>query len=138
MTVYISPVRRVHRHQRFEELMNDTREEYASKCSFPMDVFSDSDSFTIKALLPGVKPEDLDIQILNETVTISGEVHPEREENGKYLLSELPGGKFYRVLTLPTQLNQQEVEAELHDGILTLHVPKAEEAKPKTIKVTAK
>lgn len=138
MTVYISPIRRIHRHPMSDEFMKDKKEEYASECSFPMDVMADSDSFTIKALLPGVKPEDLDIQILNETVTISGKVQPEREEDANYLLTELPGGKFYRVLTLPTQLNQQDVEAELQDGILTLSIPKAEEAKPKTIKIKVK
>jgi HSP20 family protein len=138
MTLFINPVRRVHRRQVLNELMKDMKEEYASECSFPMDVMADGDSFTIKALLPGVKPEDLDIQILNETVTISGKVEPEREEKRNYLLTELPDGKFYRVLTLPTQLNQQEVEAELQDGILTLRIPKAEEAKPKTIKVKVK
>ncbi len=103
-----------------------------------MDVVADSDSFTIKALLPGVKPEDLDIQIINETVTIAGKLQPDREEDAKYLLTEWPSGKFYRVLTLPTQLDQQDVEAELQDGVLTLRIPKAEEAKPRTIKIKTK
>lgn len=138
MTLYISPIRRVHPHRMFNDILRDMDEEYTSRCSFPMDVLADSDAFTIKALLPGVKPEDLDIQILNETVTISGKVQPDRKENGNYLLTELPGGKFYRVLTLPTQLNQEDVEAELQDGILTLRIPKAEEAKPRTIKIQTK
>jgi len=138
MTLYINPIRRTRRRNILDELMQNMEQEVASEWTFPMDVVADSDSFTIKALLPGVKPEDLDIQIINETVTIAGKLQPDREEDAKYLLTEWPSGKFYRVLTLPTQLDQQDVEAELQDGVLTLRIPKAEEAKPRTIKIKTK
>jgi len=121
-----------------EEMMRDWDEDYSAKLTFPIDVIADKDSFTIRALLPGVQPEDLDINIVNEIVTIAGEIKVEREEGDNYLLMECPSGKFHRVLTLPTPLDSSKVQAELDNGILTLVIPKAEEAKPRTIKVTKK
>jgi HSP20 family protein len=126
------------RQRMMEEMMRDWDEDYSAKLTFPIDVFADKDSFTIRALLPGVQPEDLDIHIVNEIVTIAGEIKVEREESDNYLLAECPSGKFHRVLTLPTPLDSSKVQAELDNGILTLVIPKAEEAKPRTIKVTKK
>lgn len=138
MTLYVNPIRRPRRRQMMEEYMRDWDDDYSSNLTFPIDVLADNDSFIIKALLPGVQPDDLDIHIVNEIVTISGEIKVEREEGANYLLEECPSGKFHRTLTLPTPLNSTKVQAELDNGILTLVVPKAEEAKPRTIKVTKK
>jgi len=138
MTLYINPVRRPYRRRMMEEMLRDWDEDYAPNLTFPLDVIAGKDSFTIKALLPGVQPDDLDIHIVNEIVTISGEIKVERDEGENYLLAERPSGKFHRVLTLPTPLDSSKVEADLENGILTLVVPKAEEAKPHTIKVTRK
>jgi len=80
----------------------------------------------------------VDIQIVNEVVTISGEVKLERDQRADYLLAELPTGRFHRVVSLPTPLDSTKVEASLENGILTLNIPKAEEAQPKTIKITQK
>jgi HSP20 family protein len=121
-----------------DEMMRDWDEDYSPNLTFPIDVIADKDSFTIKALLPGVQPEELEINIVNELVTISGELKIDRDESDDYLLAECPSGKFHRVLTLPTPLNPTKVQAELENGILTLVIPKAEEAKPRTIKVTKK
>jgi HSP20 family protein len=121
-----------------DEMMRDWDEDYSPNLTFPIDVVADNDSFTIKALLPGVQPEDVEINIVNELVTISGELKFNREESDNYLLAECPSGKFHRVLTLPTPLDSSKVKAELENGILTLVVPKAEEAKPRTIKITKK
>ncbi len=138
MTLYINPIRRNSRRRMLDEIMRDWDEDYGSDVTFPIDVRADSDSFVIQALLPGVRAEDLNINIVNETVTISGVLNTDREEDGNYLLAERPSGKFQRVLTLPTQLDQDNVEASLEDGVLTLDIPKAEEAKPRTIKIKAK
>lgn len=138
MTLYINPVRRPLRRRMMEEMLRDWEEDYSANLTFPIDVIAGNDSFTIKALLPGVQPDDLDIHIVNEIVTISGEITVERDESENYLLAECPSGKFHRVLTLPTPLDSSKVEATLDNGILTLVVPKAEEAKPRTIKVTKK
>ncbi len=138
MTLYINPMWRNSRRRMLAEIMRDGDEDYSSDLRFPIDVRADSDSFSIKALLPGVQAEDLDLQIVNETVIIAGELKANREDGANYLLTERPGGKFRRVLTLPTQLDQGKVEADLKDGVLTVHIPKAEEAKPHTIKVKLK
>lgn len=133
MTLYINPVRR--RRRTLDEIMRDWDEDYQNELSFPMDVKADTDSFTLKALLPGVHPDDIDIQIVNEIVTISGELMADREEGASYLLAERPSGQFHRVISLPTPLDSSNVEAELENGVLTLVIPKAEEAKPRTIKI---
>lgn len=138
MTLYINPVRRPLRRRMMEEMLRDWEEDYSPNITFPIDVIAGTDSFTIKAFLPGVQPDDLDIHIVNEIVTISGEIKIDRDENDNYLLAECPSGKFHRVLTLPTPLDSSKVEATLDNGILTLVVPKAEEAKPRTIKVVKK
>lgn len=138
MTLYINPVRRTARRRMMDELMRDWDDDYSANITFPIDVKADSDSFTISALLPGVHPDDLDIQIVNEIVTIAGEIKTDRDESDNYLLTERPSGKFHRVLTLPTPLDANKVEADLENGVLTLVVPKAEEAKPHTIKIKQK
>jgi len=138
MTVYINPIRRIPRRRFIEEMMQDWDEDYANKLTFPVDVIADNDSFTINALLPGINADDLDIQIVNEIVTISGEIKADREEGATYLLAERPSGRFHRVITLPTPLNPAKVVAKLENGVLTLEIPKAEEAKPRSIKVNVK
>jgi len=138
MTLYINPIRRTPRRRMLDELMSDWEEDYSVELTFPIDVKAESDSFVIKALLPGVHPEDLDIQIVNEIVTIAGELKADREEGANYLLAERPSGRFHRVISLPTPLDSSNVEAEIDNGVLTLRVPKTEEAKPRTIKVTRK
>ena len=138
MTLYVTPARRAYRRHMLDEIMRDWDENYTSELTFPIDVLADNDAFTIKALLPGVSADDLDIQIVNEIVTLSGELKSDREEGANYLLAEIPGGKFHRVITLPVPLNAANVEANLENGVLTLVIPKAEEAKPRTIKVNVK
>ncbi|MDY6845817.1 MAG: Hsp20/alpha crystallin family protein [Chloroflexota bacterium] len=136
MTLYINPVRRNTQRRAMEEMMRDLDEDYSAMIRFPIDIMADNDGYTIKALLPGVKSEDLDIQIVNEIVTISGTLDADRKEGENYMLAERPSGTFHRVLTLPTPLDSSKVEASLEDGVLTLEIPKTEEAKPRRIKVT--
>ncbi len=138
MTLYVTPTRRANRRYILEDMMRNWDENYTSELTFPIDVVADNNAFTIKALIPGINPDALDIQIVNENVTISGELKVARNENSNYLLAEIPNGKFHRVITLPTPLNATDVEASLENGILTLIVPKAEEAKPRTIKIKTK
>jgi len=114
--------------------------EYESQMqvSFPVDVKAGKESFEIKAFLPGILPEDIDIQIVNEVVTISGELRVNRDQESEYLLTELPSGKFHRVISLPTTLDADNVKAVMDGGMLTLFIPKAEIARPKTIKINKK
>ena len=103
----------------------------------PVNVKGSDEAYTITAVLPGVKGEDVNIQVVEETVTIQGEFQPAGEENETFLLREVPTGRFYRAIRLPDALDANKAEADLTDGVLTLRVPKAETARPRTIKVQA-
>lgn len=138
MTLYINPMRRTGRQKMMDEMMRDWDEGNTAELIFPSDVKEDNESFTIKALLPGIHPDNLDIQIVNEIVTISGELTADREEGAQYLLTERPSGKFHRVISLPTPLDADKVEADLANGILTLQISKAEAAKPHANKIKQK
>lgn len=138
MTFYINPYGRRLRMQALANAMNELDRDFEPQVAFPMDVKATSQGYELKAYLPGVSAEDVDIQIVNEVVTISGEVKLERDPRADYLLAELPAGRFHRVVSLPTPLDSSKVEASLESGILTLNIPKAEEAQPKSIKITQK
>jgi HSP20 family protein len=101
----------------------------------PVNVKAEADEYVITALLPGVQAEDLSIQVVNETVTIQGEIKDQAEEGETLLLRECPAGKFYRVLRMPEALDSSKASADLTNGRLTLRVSKVEEARPKSIKV---
>jgi HSP20 family protein len=102
-----------------------------------VDVQTDEDSYVITALVPGLKADELNIEILNNTVTLRGEFKSTEIDDAKYLMSELPAGRFGRVITLPTALDPTRAEASIHNGVLHLRVPKAESHRPKTIKINA-
>lgn len=103
----------------------------------PVDVRADDEAYTITAAVPGLKAEDLKIEILDDVVTLRGQTEAEKDENDGYLLRELCLGEFTRSLRLPDPLDASKAEAAVENGILTLRIPKAEEARPKTIKVKA-
>jgi HSP20 family protein len=93
----------------------------------------------VKAALPGLKPEDVSIDITSETLTIRGENKAEQEiKKEDYLYQERRYGAFSRSLVLPSGLKPDKAEATMEDGVLTLTIPKAEGVKPKAIKVKAK
>ena len=100
-----------------------------------VNVRDEEDSFVISALVPGLKAEDLNIQVLEDVVRIEGQFQANEEE---YLLQELPSGAFHRVLRMPAEINADKVEAKIADGVLTLRLPKAESARPKKIKIAVK
>ena len=112
--------------------------EVIPEVSFPLDIKDEGEAYEFSALLPGVSAEDLNIQIQNDVVSISGELKYERDEKGSYLLQERPAGKFSRSIELPDPVDAGKVEAHLANGVLTLHLPKAEEARPRSIKITTK
>lgn len=137
MTVYIrTPYGRFPRYGRMDRYPENWEAE-TNQVFFPMDVFEKGDEFIIKAMLPGLKPEDVDIQIVNETVSLKGEFRTKIEEEANYILQELPGGKFFRSISLSDMMDASKAEARMENGILTVRIPKTEELKPKTIKVTA-
>jgi len=103
----------------------------------PLDVIVETDAYIIELIVPGLAPDDVEIEIVEKTIEIQGEFLAP-DEDVKYLRKELPSGKFRRVIQLPKLLNMEKSEANLENGILTLRVPVAEEAMPKTIKIKAK
>ncbi len=104
-----------------------------------VDVYETTDELLVKAPLPGVKPEELDINIADNILTIKGETKVEHEDKqGNYLRKECHYGAFARSLALPAGLNTNKADANLESGMLTLTIPKAEEARPKVVEVKAK
>lgn len=94
------------------------------------------DHYVVRAELPGIKADQLDITVSGNNLTISGErTIPEENKTAKYHRRERESGKFNRALTLPGPLDSNKVDAQLKNGILTLVIPKAEEAKPKKISI---
>ena len=94
------------------------------------------DNFVLKAQLPGIDPKDVDIQVTREAISISGERRYENtEEKPRYVRSEFRYGKFHRVLPLPAHIQNDSVQAEYKDGILTLTLPKVTEARNKVVKI---
>ena len=141
MTFYFTPSRRMHnmRHameRMLEESFAEPRET-EREMLLAVDVQASDDSYEVNALVPGLEAEDVEIEIINNTVTLRGQFKPLSKENTKYLLSELPSGAFNRVITLPTDVDAAKTQASLKNGVLSLSVPKAEAHRPKTIKVTS-
>ena len=90
------------------------------------------DAYVLSALVPGLKSDELNIQVLEDVVRIQGEY---KLDESNYLVRELPNGSFTRTLRLPAAIEADHVEADITDGVLTLRLPKAESARPKQIKI---
>jgi len=103
---------------------------------FPLlNLSEDKDNYYIRAELPGIRPEDLEISVTLDTLTISGERKIPEEKNVSYYRREREAGKFNRVVSLPGQIDIEKVEAKYKNGILTIILPKAETSKVKQITV---
>jgi len=104
---------------------------------FPLtNVTEDKNNYYVRAELPGLKTEDLDISVTGNNLAISGERKiTEESKEAKYHRREREAGKFSRLIRLPGQVTIEKIEAKLVDGVLTIVLPKAEEAKPKQITV---
>jgi HSP20 family protein len=100
-----------------------------------VNIREEDEAYVLSALVPGLKAEDLNIQVLDDVVRIEGEY---KWDENQYLMQELPHGSFTRTLRLPAAIDANHVEAKIADGVLTLRLPKAESARPKKIKVTVK
>ena len=101
-----------------------------------LDVFEDKDNVIVKAELPGMKKEEIDVSLHDGALSISGERRSEQKfEGAETYRSERFVGRFHRTVTLPSAVNGEKVKAQYKDGILTITLPKTEEAKPKQITV---
>jgi HSP20 family protein len=102
----------------------------------PVDIFENGDSLVLKAELPGINPDDVEIRVEDSTLYLKGERKFEKEvKEQNYHRVERTYGTFTRTFTLPNSVDADKVAASYKDGVLTLTMPKKEEAKPKTIKI---
>jgi len=135
-----SPWDELHRmRQQLEQMFDDAPYQRASAGVFPLiNLTEDKDNYYVRAELPGVKGEEIDIQVTGKNLAISGERRIVAEkENARYHRREREAGTFSRMIGLPGEIDADKVEANLENGILTIVVAKAEIAKPKQISVTS-
>ena len=103
----------------------------------PLDVYTTPSEVVIAANVPGLKPDEVEITLENDTLSINGEFKAPME-NVDYIFQERPYGKFSRALTINVPVDADKVEATFENGVLTITLPKSEAARPKVIKVEAK
>jgi HSP20 family protein len=102
----------------------------------PVDIYENGDNLVLKAELPGLSPEDVEISVVDNTLYLKGERKFEKEvKEQSYHRVERSYGAFTRTFSLPNSIDADKVAANYKDGVLTLTMPKKEEAKPKTIKI---
>lgn len=123
----------------FEDTWQQIRTSASSMASLPIDVHETDQAYTITAAAPGMKADDLQINLHENVLTITGEMRTERSENdeqqGRTLLTERTYGKFSRSLRLPQPVQADQIEASLEHGVLTLTLPKTPEVQPRQIPV---
>ena len=98
------------------------------------DVWENDDELTLCGDMPGVAPENVDIRFENQQLVIHGKVEP-REPAGRFIHGEYGVGDFYRSFTIGESVDSANISAEMHDGVLTLRLPKTEDVKPRRIAV---
>jgi HSP20 family protein len=104
--------------------------------AIPMDVRERDDAFEVRASIPGVKPDDVEVIVQGERLTIRAETHAEQEQRGDtWLMRETRSGTLQRTITLPSPVSSDGTEARIEHGILTLRLPKLAEARPRRITV---
>lgn len=104
--------------------------------SLPLDIVENENEFVVKASLPGIKPDDVQITVHGDTLTIRGETKADEERKGEtWHLRERRHGAWQRSVALATSIDSEKAAASFDHGVLTLTLPKAEQAKPRQIKV---
>ena len=128
--------------QEFDELFNrlsadwDGKKWLTSEFSPACDLSETAEAFQIRMDVPGIKPDDITVQVTGDSVQVSGERKDEKEEKGKtYHRLERRSGSFTQMLRLPSAVNEEKVQAEFSDGVLTVTLPKTEATKTRTVKV---
>lgn len=111
----------------------------AGQIAVPIDLWETPDAYHLRADLPGLTPDDIDINVTGDTLQLSGELKPAADVSGDgWLRQERRIGKFQRALSLPVQIDAAKVEATFQNGVLDLVLPKAESVKPRAVKINAK
>jgi len=115
------------------------RPSLAQDMNLALDMYETDENIVVKLAVSGVKPEDIEVTVVGDTLTIKGEIKAEGEvQERSYHLRERRYGKFTRSVTLPTPVQVDKTTAEFENGILTLTAPKREEAKPRTVEIKAR
>jgi HSP20 family protein len=115
---------------------NHARAERRAAFTLPLDITEGENDFVVTASLPGIKPEDVQTTILGDTLTIRGESEADAEQKGQtWLARERRFGSFQRSVRLDTPINADKAAALFAHGVLTLTLPKSEQARPKQIKL---
>lgn len=118
----------------FDENFVRTRTEMTS--GMAVDIRESDDSYVVETVLPGAKPEDVNISVMGDTLRISAQVEESQEQkDAKWILRERRFGAFERTMTLPTPVQADKAEATFDNGILRITLPKSEEARPHQIQV---
>jgi HSP20 family protein len=117
-----------------EQVMASTR----TMRPMPMEAFRRGDEFYVALDLPGVDPDDVDVTVERNVVTIHARRRPLRSENDEVIVDERPSGEFTRQLFLGENLDATRVEADFDRGVLTLRIPVAEESKPRKVEISAR
>jgi HSP20 family protein len=126
--------------QQFDRLVNtwsgDIKKSIDAGVFPQVNLTEDTNQFYLRAELPGLKNDAIDIQATGKTIAISGERKiPEEDAKAHYHRREREAGKFSRILTMPTEIDADRIEAKLENGILTIKIPKAETVKPRQIAI---
>jgi HSP20 family protein len=119
-----------------ESFVNPRTWQFGEGQLVPVDVYATNDEVVVQAILPGVKPEEVDITVEGNTLTLAGDTSSMIPDREGLLLQEIRRGRFMRTLTLPAGLEPDRATATFEDGLLTLRIPKAEQVKPRQIKIT--
>jgi len=118
---------------------NGARSERGAAFTLPLDITEAENDFVVTASLPGIKPEDVQTTVLGDTLTIRGESKADGEQNGQnWLVRERRSGSFQRSVSLGTPINADKASAQFEHGVLTLTLPKSEQARPKQIKLNVR
>ena len=123
----------------FERLFGRTPMASPTATNLPLDIFERDSKFFVRASVPGISPESLDVQVEDSVLTIRGEIRHDYEgEDVKVYRREVSYGSFARSIRLPENLNLDKIDAEFSNGFVTISIPKLEEVKPKALKVTVR
>ena len=106
--------------------------------AIPLDVVQQGDNIVVKASVPGVNPEDIDVSIENDVLIIKGQTKEEREhQEGNYLMRERLSGSFYRALRLPDTLDSDQAQSHYENGVLSITFPRLEAKRAKRLQITS-
>jgi HSP20 family protein len=106
--------------------------------AIPLDVVQQGDNFTVKASVPGVNPEDIDVSVENDVLTIRGQTKEQREhQEGNYLMRERRSGSFYRALRLPDTVDSDRAQPHYEHGVLSITFPRLESKRARRLQITS-